>query len=208
MVQQGSHTGAQVVTQQGSHTGVQQVVGQQHALRHRRLCPASASQPDATTATQVSVPTKQRSRVFLPIIVEPLESLGGETGRTQRGPTFPRAGNGRPAAAAEASCEAGPGPQRGAGQGAETAMIFAGQRPRGRRRPASPLPARQFAEPLSRPCDSRPARRCDRGRRHRADAPGRRSRPPPRRGLRGSRGGPCRRHPPDHRRSICPPPRS
>ena len=112
VVQQGSHTGAQVVTQQGSHAGTQQVVGQQHALRHRRLCPASASQPDTTTATQVSVPTKQRSRVFLPIIVEPLESLGGETGRTQRGPTFPKAGNSRAAGAVEASDGAGREPPR------------------------------------------------------------------------------------------------
>ena len=111
VVQQGSHTGAQVVTQQGSHTGMQQVVGQ-HALRHRRLCPASASQPDTTTATQVSVPTKQRSRVFLPIIVEPLESLGGETGHTQRGPTFPKAGNSRAAGAVEASDGAGREPPR------------------------------------------------------------------------------------------------
>ena len=112
VVQQGSHTGAQVVTQQGSHTGTQHVVGQQHALRHRRLHAASASQPDATTATQVSVPTKQRSRVFLPIIVEPLESLGGETGRTQRGPTFPKAGNSRAAGAVEASDGAGREPPR------------------------------------------------------------------------------------------------
>lgn len=144
VVQQGSHAGGQAGVQQGSHTGMQQVVGQQHALRHRRLCPASASQPDATTATQVSVPTKQRSRVFLPIIVEPLESLGGETGRAQRGPTFPKAGNGRPGRAGEASSGGRGEPPRRPAQRDETSMILAWQRERGHGRSAGRILIRQF----------------------------------------------------------------
>jgi hypothetical protein len=160
VVQQGSHTVAQVVVQQGSHTGTQQVVGQQHALRHRRLCPASASQPDATTATQVSVPTKQRSRVFLPIIVEPLESLGGETGRTRRGPAIPRAGNGRAARVGEASGGAGHRGKRNSGMRPPFHGAFrragAASSPRivwrGRQRDSLPgLPAKQSSDGLQWP---------------------------------------------------------
>jgi hypothetical protein len=211
VVQQGSHTGAQVVVQQGSHTGTQQVVGQQHALRHRRLCPASASQPDATTATQVSVPTKQRSRVFLPIIVEPLESLGGETGRTRRGPAIPRAGNSRATCVGEARGGAGRRGKRNSGMrppfhGAFRRAGAASSPPTDHRPgPGDSLPD---GRRLSRLCGWPPARRRSPGLRHRADAPGRRCRRLPRRGLRGSRGGPCRHHQTDCYPSSCPPPRS